>query len=279
MELRHQYDLAILLDCIKMARSTFYYYSKKSGKQDKYAYTKTLISKLYHKHKGRLGYRRITLLMKREGMIINHKTVLRLMKEMGLKSLIRVKKYRSYRGNLGKITPNILDRNFKANRPTQKWATDITEFNVKGKKLYLSPIIDLFNQEIISYELSERPVFKGVIDMLKKAVPRIKNSSQLILHSDQGWQYQMKKYQQFLKANGIIQSMSRKGNCLDNAIIENFFGILKSELFYLNQYESILQLKKDIADYICYYNKERIKLNLNGMSPMEYRAHYNKSIN
>lgn len=161
----------------------------------------------------------------------------------------------------------------------QKWATDVTEFKVKGKKLYLSPIIDLFNQEIISYELTDRPVFKGVLDMLKKALPQARNTSQLVLHSDQGWQYQMPKYQQLLKANRIIQSMSRKGNCLDNAIIENFFGTLKSELFYLNEYESADQLKKDINDYIRYYNKERIKLNLNGMSPMEYRAHYNKSNN
>lgn len=279
MELRHQFDLDILLNCISMARSTFYYYSKKASLPDKYEQVKIQINKVYHAHKGRFGYRRITLQLKRVGMAINHKTVFRLMGEMRLKSLIRIKKYRSYRGKLGKIAPNILNRNFKANQPMQKWATDVTEFKVKGKKLYLSPIIDLFNQEIISYELTDRPVFKGVLDMLKKALPQARNTSQLVLHSDQGWQYQMPKYQQLLKANRIIQSMSRKGNCLDNAIIENFFGTLKSELFYLNEYESTDQLKKDINDYIRYYNKERIKLNLKGMSPMEYRAHYNKSNN
>jgi putative transposase len=201
------------------------------------------------------------------------------MGEMGLRSLIRVRKYRSYRGELGKIAPNILNRDFKADRPVQKWATDVTEFKVKGQKLYLSPIIDLFNQEIISYELTERPVFRGIMDMLKKAMPLKKESSQLVLHSDQGWQYQMRKYQQMLKENGITQSMSRKGNCLDNAIIENFFGTLKSELFYLKEYESTAQLKKDIKDYIWYYNEERLKSNLKGMSPMEYRAHFNKSNN
>lgn len=279
MELRHQFDLAILLSCVKMARSTFYYYSKEARKPDKYEQVKAQIHKVYHAHKGRFGYRRITLQLKRDGMAINHKTILRLMGEMGLKSLIRIKKYRSYRGDLGKIAPNILNRDFKADGPVQKWATDVTEFKVKGKKLYLSPIIDLFNQEIISYELSDTPVFKGVMDMLKKALPHVKNSSKLILHSDQGWQYQMRKYQQMLKSNGIIQSMSRKGNCLDNAVIENFFGTLKSELFYLTEYGSTDQLKKDIKDYICYYNKKRIKLNLNGMSPMEYRAHYYKSNN
>src|SRR5690606_14438744 len=207
------------------------------------------------------------------------KAVLRLMEEMKLKSLVRVKKYRSYRGDLGKIAPNILNREFKADRPYQKWTTDVTEFKVKGRKLYLSPIIDLFNQEIISYEVTDRPVFKGVMDMLKKSLSLVKGAEQLVLHSDQGWQYQMKKYQQSLRENGITQSMSRKGNCLDNAVIENFFGTLKSELFYMNEYESTDKLKNDIKDYISYYNEKRIKLNLNGMSPTEYRAHYYKSNN
>ena len=279
MELRHQFDLDILLNCIKMARSTFYYYSKKAGGPDKHEQLKAQINRIYHVHKGRFGYRRIVLQLKRNGTVINHKTVFRLMGEMGLRSLIRVRKYRSYRGELGKIAPNVLNRDFKADRPVQKWATDVTEFKIKGQKLYLSPIIDLFNQEIISYELTDRPVFRGIIDMLKKAMPLKKGSSQLVLHSDQGWQYQMQKYQQMLKANGITQSMSRKGNCLDNAIIENFFGTLKSELFYLKEYESTAQLKKDIKDYIWYYNQERLKSNLNGMSPIEYRAHFNKSNN
>ena len=278
MELRHQFDLDILLSCVKMARSTFYYYSKKAGQPDKYERVKSLISRIYHDHKGRYGYRRITLLLKRYGMAINHKAVLRLMEEMKLRSLIRVKKYRSYRGDIGKIAPNILNRDFKADRPYQKWATDVTEFKVKGRKLYLSPIIDLFNQEIISYEITDRPLFKGVMDMLKKSLPLVK-AEQLVLHSDQGWQYQMQKYQQSLRENGISQSMSRKGNCLDNAVMENFFGTIKSELFYMNEYESTEKLKNDIKDYISYYNEKRIKLNLNGMSPTEYRAHYYKSNN
>jgi putative transposase len=279
MELRHQFDLDILLSCVKMARSTFYYYSKKAGQPDKYERVKSLINRIYHDHKGRYGYRRITLLLKRYGMAINHKAVLRLMEEMKLRSLIRVKKYRSYRGDIGKIAPNILNRDFKADRPYQKWATDVTEFKVKGRKLYLSPIIDLFNQEIISYEITDRPVFKGVMDMLKKSLPLVKGAEQLVLHSDQGWQYQMQKYQQSLRENGISQSMSRKGNCLDNAVMENFFGTIKSELFYMNEYESTEKLKNDIKDYISYYNEKRIKLNLNGMSPTEYRAHYYKSNN
>ena len=140
--------------------------------------------------------------------------------------------------------------------------------------MYLSPIIDLFNQEIVSYELTERPVFNQVVMMLKKAFKKIPNNTNLTLHSDQGWQYQMKQYQHLLKEKGIMQSMSRKGNCLDNAIIENFFGTLKSELFYLKKYKSVDQLKKEINEYINYYNNERIKSNLNKMSPKQYRAHY-----
>ena len=140
--------------------------------------------------------------------------------------------------------------------------------------MYLSPVIDLYNQEIISYDISESPNFKNVMTMLNNALKKVNTSQSLLLHSDQGWQYQMKQYQYSLKQKGITQSMSRKGNCLDNAIIENFFGILKSELFYLKKYESINQLKKEIGDYINYYNNDRIKLNLNGMSPIQYRAHH-----
>jgi len=280
MELRPRFSLEILLSCMKMARSTFYYYLGDGGRQDKYTQLKEAIKSTYSIHKGRYGYRRITLSIRKDGYKINHKTVYRLMGDLGLKSSVRVKKYRSYRGEPGKIAQNVLERNFNAAKPFQKWSTDVTEFRVKDKKLYLSPIIDLFNQEIISYNLSDRPNFSGIMDMLDKAIGKLDTDScGLILHSDQGWQYQMVQYQKKLKQKGIIQSMSRKGNCLDNAIIENFFGILKSELYYQKKYESSDQLKKDIRDYIDYYNNKRIKLNLNGMSPMEYRAHYNNKPN
>lgn len=213
MELRHSYDLELLLYLINMARSSFYYHQKQSKSSDKYQVIKELIKSIYQKHKGRYGYRRITDELKNRAIIINHKTVLKLMNLLGLKSIIRVKKYKSYKGENGKIAPNILERNFKAIAPNQKWATDITEFNVSGSKLYLSPIIDLFNQEIISYEMTERPVFNQVVIMLKKAFKKIPNNTNLLLHSDQGWQCQMNHYQHLLKEKGIIQSMSRKGNC------------------------------------------------------------------
>lgn len=260
-----------------MARSSFYYYAKQQESTDKYIKVKEMIERIYHKHKGRLGYRRITILLRQSGFVINHKTVLRLMGSLKLKSLIRRKKYKSYKGEQGKIAPNILDRSFKAIRPNEKWATDVTEFNVLGKKLYLSPVLDLYNQEIVSYELSERPDFKSVMNMLEKALKKTDKSNSLMMHSDQGWQYQMKQYQSFLMQNGVKQSMSRKGNCLDNAVMENFFGTIKSELFYLNKYDSIIHLKKEINKYIKYYNNDRIKLNLNGMSPIQYRAHHFKT--
>lgn len=256
-----------------MAKSSYYYHLKTRSVLSKHDDAKAQIKSIYHRHKGRYGYRRVALQMKHEGCVINHKTVLKLMSTLGLKSLIRRKKYRSYKGEIGRTVPNLLNRNFTATRPGQKWATDITEFKVGEKKLYLSPVIELFNGEIISYNLSESPNFEQVCLMLKDAFRKVDNAPNLILHSDQGWQYQMKRYQCLLKEKGIRQSMSRKGNCLDNAVIENFFGIIKSELFYLHKYKDIKELKKDITAYIKYYNNERIKLNLKGMSPVKYRAH------
>ena len=182
MELRHKYDLAALLHCVKLARSSFYYYAKQAGRADKYDETKVQINSIYHRHKGRLGYRRITLLLRQQGYTLNHKTVLRLMCVLKLKSVIRVKKYRSYKGEQGKIAPNLLNRAFKSEQPNQKWATDVTEFNVSGKKLYLSPVIDLFNQEIVSYELSESPSFKSIMTMLDKAFKKV-NTTQTLLYT------------------------------------------------------------------------------------------------
>lgn len=267
--------MAILLDCLQMARSSYYYHLRASSNGiDKYHAVKVRIRKIYDEHKGRLGYRRITLLLKLEGYVVNHKTVLRLMKCMQLQSIIRRKKYKSYKGEQGRIAPNLLNRTFTAEAPHQKWATDVTEFRVGSQKLYLSPIIDLYNQEIVSYDISERPNFANVENMLQSAIAKKNKKQTVLLHSDQGWQYQMKRYQHILRKEGIVQSMSRKGNCLDNAIIENFFGTLKCELYYTKKYESVHQLKGDIEEYIEYYNNKRIKLNLNGMSPIQYRAHY-----
>ena len=195
------------------------------------------------------------------------------MKLLGLASMVRIKKYKSYKGEVGKIAPNILNRDFSAVKPYTKWVTDITEFSLFGQKLYLSPILDLYNGEIISYNISERPTFQQVTDMLDKAFNKIPDNSGLILHSDQGWQYQMKQYHHRLQKKGIVQSMSRKGNCLDNSVMENFFGLLKSELLYLQKFDNIEHFISDLHNYIFYYNHHRIKLNLKGMTPVQYRLH------
>jgi len=239
---------------------------------DRHAGLKDKIREIYHWHKGRYGYRRITLSLRKQGLLVNHKTVQRLMGELLLRSLIRVKKYRAWKGETGKAAPNILSRNFGASKANEKWVTDVTEFPVQGKKLYLSPVLDLFNREIISYSLSEKPVMAMVNTMLSKAFSKLSPEDTPLLHSDQGWQYRMAGYQAKLKARGMTQSMSRKGNCLDNAVMENFFGTLKSECFYLSRWDSVNELRKAIEEYICYYNNKRISLKLKGLSPVEYRT-------
>lgn len=189
-----------------------------------------------------------------------------------LKSLVRPKKYRSYRGEVGRIAPNRLQREFSAERPNQKWVTDVTEFNVHGQKLFLSPVMDLYNGEIIAYEMSQKPGFEMVGGMLRKALRKLARHEKPLLHSDQGWQYQMPAYRRLLEQRALTQSMSRKGNCLDNAAMESFFGTLKSELFRLQRFTCMAQLRKELADYIHYYNHDRIKLKLKGLSPVQYRT-------
>ena len=238
---------------------------------DKYFDVKEQISEIYHRHKGRYGYRRITLELRKAGTLINHKTVQKLMGILGLKSLVRIKKYKSYKGKVGVIAPNILKRDFTAIKPNTKWVTDVTQFSLFGQKVYLSPILDLYNGEIISYNISLHPTFKQTMDMLEEAFVKLPDNTGLILHSDQGWQYQMKHYQYRLRKKGVIQSMSRKGNCLDNAVMENFFGLLKSELVYLQNFNSVEHFINELREYIYYYNNHRIKVKLKGLSPVEYR--------
>ncbi|WP_243144661.1 IS3 family transposase [Defluviitalea raffinosedens] len=271
-ELRQKYPLEALLKLAGVARSTYYYYLKRAQRPDKYRIEKDEITAIYHEHQGRYGYRRITLEMRNRGYVINHKTVQRLMKQLKLKCQVRIKKYRSYKGEIGKVAPNLINRDFHAIAPNQKWTTDITEFSLFGKKLYLSPVLDMYNSEIISYSISDKPYLGQVIDMLDKAFAKIPDGTGLIFHSDQGWQYQHKQYQRRLKEKGIVQSMSRKGNCLDNAIMENFFGLLKSELLYLREFKDINEFRDELEKYIYYYNNHRIKGKLKGLSPVQYRV-------
>ena len=193
------------------------------------------------------------------------------MKELGLVCQVRMKKYHSYKGEVGKIAPNLLNRDFRTEKPNQKWVTDVTEFSLFGEKLYLSPILDLHSRDLVSYTISDRPVLNMVTSMLDRAFEKISDGTDLILHSDQGWQYQHKQYQRMLQKKGIRQSMSRKGNCLDNAVMENFFGLLKSELLYLQKFESMEHFKRELIDYLDYYNNRRIKAKLKGLPPALHR--------
>ncbi len=255
-----------------MARSTFYYQLQAKRGGDKYVEIKQVIRAVYDEHAGRYGYRRITAELCHRGHRINHKAVQSLMGKLQLKSLVKPKKYKSYRGQVGKVAQNILQREFTAAGPNQKWVTDVTEFKVAGEKLYLSPVLDLYNGEIISYSIDKRPRFDMIETMLDKAFKRLRKDDKPLLHSDQGWQYQMTRYQKMLADKQIVQSMSRKGNCLDNAVMENFFGILKSECYYLQKFTSTESLAKGLDEYIHYYNHKRIKLKLKGLSPVQYRT-------
>lgn len=278
-ELRRLYQLEVLLELNRMAKSTFYYNLEASRKKDPDAILKERIQDIYHIHKGRYGYRRITLSLKNEGFLVNHKKVERIMRELGLKASIRVVKYRSYKGVVGKVAANLLERNFKAEEPLKKLATDVSQVTIRGRKSYISPVMDMFNGEILTFDISDRPDLAQMERMLKKLFKvggdRLAGA---VLHSDQGWQYQHIFFQNALKKYDITQSMSRKGNCLDNAMMESFFGSMKSELLYLEKFTSMKQFESALKEYIKYYNENRIKLRL-GMSPVQYRLkHQLKSI-
>ena len=256
-----------------MARSTFYYQCHAAKRVTPQSAIEPKIRAIYEEHKGRYGYRRITaVLCNSMDEPVNHKCVQRLMQKMGLRALIRAKKRsRHVLGISDAHVPNVLKRDFCASAPNQKWATDVTEFNVSGNKLYLSACMDLYNGEIVAYQMARRPVYELVASTLKVALSRTDFTAGLVVHSDQGWHYKMQPYRSMLAQSGVKQSMSRKGNCFDNAAIESFFGTLKAEYFYLARPNGIEELEAGVHDYVRYYNHERIKLRLKGLSPVQYR--------
>ena len=276
-----------MLDFFRIAKSTYFYTIKTFNRVDTDKPVKDLIKAIFNENKARYGYRRITLELKNRGYQINHKKVKRLMKILGLFGVQPKAKYKSYKGEIGKICKNLLltkivdeenhktyyERNFKTTDVNQIWSTDVSEFHIAAGKLYLSPIIDVHNREIISYTISTSPNYKQVNDMLDKAFKKHKNLNNLIFHSDQGWQYQTKQYRDKLLNKGIRQSMSRKGNCYDNCVIEIFFGTMKNEMFYGHEYEfeTLEDLEKAMHEYISYYNNQRIITKLKGLTPIKYR--------
>ncbi|WP_142358569.1 IS3 family transposase [Streptococcus oralis] len=270
------FRLDLLLEAARLPRSTYYYQLKQLYQPDKDKEPKDEIQAIYSEHKGNYGYRRITLELRNRGHIVNHKKVQRLMKVLGLSARIRRKrKYSSYQGEIGKKADNLIQRQFEALRPMEKCYTDVTEFAISNstQKLYLSPVLDGFNSEIIAYNLSCSPNLEQVKAMLEQAFTE-KYYENTSLHSDQGWQYQHDSYHRFLESKGIQTSMSRKGNSPDNGMMESFFGILKSEMFYgyEKSFQSLKQLEQAIVDYIDYYNNKRIKVKLKGLSPLQYRT-------
>ena len=271
IELRPHFSLAGLLRTAGLPRSSYYYQQNALKAGDRHCDLKTKIREMFDRHRGRYGYRRITAELKRNGWGVNHKTVQRLMVAMQLKSLVRPKRYKAFTGTVCETAPNHLQRDFAADRPNEKWVTDVTEFKVNNRKLYLSPVMDLYNREIVSYEVADRPLPVMIESMLTKAFGRLEPGEKPMLHSDQGWHYRMPAYRKRLQENKLLQSMSRRANCLDNAARESFFGTLKCELFYVNEFESVETLKGAIHDDIHYYNVDRIKLGLGGLSPVEYK--------
>jgi putative transposase len=271
LELRQNFPLSGLLRLAGLPRSTFYYQQKALQSEDKDKELKAKIRAIFRRHKGRYGYRRVDAELRQQGVVANHKKVQKLMVSMQLKSTVRPKRYRAFNGATSEIAPNQLERNFRAERPNEKWVTDVTEFKVDNRKLYLSPVMDLYNREIVSYEIAEHPLPKMIESMLTKAFDRLDPNERPLLHSDQGWQYRMPAFRRRLQRLGLAQSMSRKGNCLDNAAMESFFATLKCELFYLSRFESIHALKEALHEYIRYYNVDRIKLGLKGLSPVAFR--------
>ena len=270
--LKTKHALNDLLQAVQLARSVYYYQLQANAKPAAYVHETEMIESIYHEHRGRYGYRRIHLELKRQGIHLNHKTVQKLMVQRGLKSTVRPKKYRSYRcTEEGKTAPNVLERDFTATRPDEKWVTDVTEFKVKDQKVYLSPLIDLFTGEVISYRVAKNVRLPLVTEMLQDVIGTLKGGATPIVHSDQGWQYRHSSYQKKLADSGLIQSMSRRGNCLDNAVAENFFALLKTEMFHGQDFESADDLIEKIDEYITYYNTKRIKVKLKGLTPVEYR--------
>ncbi|WP_427137908.1 IS3 family transposase [Psychrobacillus psychrodurans] len=272
------FRLKDVLKIVEIPEATYHYHINQMNNEDSDQEWKTLISALFEKHEGRYGYRRIHAELQAQGPVINHKKVQRIMKEMDLKCVkfVRKSRYRSYKGKVGKVSKNRLNRRFKTPHALQKLVTDVTELKCTGEeKLYLSPIMDLYNCEIISFSMSKRPTLDFVMASLEQVIPIIKAHAnyRTTIHSDQGWHYQHNTWVKTLKRNKIFQSMSRKATCADNAAMENFFGLLKQEMYYGEELMSYDALKQRIETYINYYNNERIKQKLAGMSPVKYRTH------
>ena len=262
-----------MLDKLELPESTYYRYAGgKNPKPDRWADVRPLLHEVFSRTPNGMGYRQIAMALRAEqGLFISGKTVLKLMREEGLSCRIRRKRYNSYRGEEGKVAKNVLARDFTAEGPMEKLVTDVTEFKVAGAKAYLSPVMDLYNNEIVAWSISRSPNIAQTMEMLDRLEPLLRGP--VLLHSDQGWQYRQKSFQKRLEGLGIIQSMSRKATCLDNACMEGFFGHLKDEFYRGRRFDSFESFKEQLDSYIVYWNTCRYQTRLKGMAPVQYRSH------
>jgi len=273
ISLKADHRLAVLLDVAGIARSTFFYHQAKAGQPDPRANLKTAITGAFEASNRRYGYRRVRVVLMREGWTVSKKTVLKAMRELGLASKVRRRRrYDSYRGQVGRTAPNLLDRDFATDAPNRKWVTDVTEFRIGDRKIYLSPVMDLFDHSIVAYTCGPSPSLELTTTALRKAISQLPEGQHPLVHSDQGFQYQHLAWRTLLEQAGATQSMSRKATCLDNAVMENFFGHLKEEMFNHDHYASIEDLVTAIHEYIRWYNHERISTKLEDLSPVQYRT-------
>lgn len=270
--LEPEFGLPVLLDVAGMARSTYYYRKSLLKRPDKHSEVTDKIKKLHSLHKGRYGYRRLTAALRAEGYVINHKTVRRLMRRAGIECRIRRRRKHVAASAELAAKPNLLARQFRADAPFEKAVTDVTEFNIGGRKVYVSALLDLYDGAVLSMVMSYRNntdlIMSMFHDMDQSRLNRLNN---MLIHSDQGILYRTIRYHEFLKSNCIVQSMSRRGNCYDNAVVESFFGTFKSETIKLYAIKSTRLFANELKDYIKYYNEVRIKSSLGYKSPLDYR--------
>ncbi|WFR85500.1 IS3 family transposase [Arthrobacter sp. Y-9] len=271
--LKAEYPLPELLKAAGLARSTYFYHQARMARPDPQAELKVAIREAFEQARGRYGHRRIHTMLSRQGWVVAKKTVLVLMRQLRLRCKVRKRRlYNSYQGSVGKVAPNVLERDFTAEAPGQKWVTDVTEFNLPDGRLYLSPVIDLFDRSVIAFTTGTSPTLDLTNDSLRAALKARRGDQELIVHSDQGTNHQHQSWGRLLAKAGATQSMSRKGNCLDNAVAENFFGHIKAEMFHGEKFASREELAGEIREYIYWYNHERISTALKGLSPAQYRA-------
>lgn len=271
--LKASHSLPLLLQAAGLPRSTFFHRQAALQTPDRHAELRAQIHEAFTQAKGRYGHRRIHAVLRRQGWQIARKTVLKLMREQNLVCKVRTRsKYSSYKGKVGKIADNLLKREFDTDAPNTKWVTDVTEFKIAERKIYLSPVLDLFDRSIVSYSVSESPTVAFTTESLIEAISTLAPGEAPMVHSDQGFQYQHASWQKLLTDAEMTQSMSRKGNCLDNSVMENFFGHLKEEMFHRQKFTGIDEFRTELDDYIHWYNNDRISLTLQCLSPMEYRA-------